>query len=64
MEVREAKNGDEIHRGLALLAPADYQMRVVRSGTRRSQQGCVGNGHRRRRGPAHLRARSRDEPAQ
>ena len=34
MEVREAKSGDEIHRGLALLAPADYQMRVVRSGTR------------------------------
>ena len=34
MEVREAKNGDEIHRGLALLAPADLQMRVVRSGVR------------------------------
>lgn len=34
MEVREAKDGDEIHRGLALLAPADFQMRVVRSGTR------------------------------
>ena len=34
MEVREAKPGDEIRRGLALLAPADYQMRVVRSGTR------------------------------
>ena len=32
MEVREAKNGDELHRGLALLAPADYQMRIVRSG--------------------------------
>ena len=34
MEVREAKSGDEIHRGLALLAPADFQMRVVRSGSR------------------------------
>ena len=34
MEVQEAKNGDEIHRGLALLAPADFQMRVVRSGTK------------------------------
>lgn len=34
MEVREAKNGDEVHRGLVLLAPADYQMRIVRSGTR------------------------------
>ncbi len=34
MEVREAKDGDEIHRGLALLAPADLQMRVVRSGVK------------------------------
>ena len=34
MEVREAKTGDEIRRGLALLAPADFQMRVVRSGSR------------------------------
>ena len=34
MEVREAKNGDEIHRGLALLAPADLQMRVVRKGVK------------------------------
>ena len=34
MEVREAKNGDELRRGLALLAPADLQMRIVRSGTR------------------------------
>ena len=31
MEVREAKEGDEIKRGLALIAPADLQMRVVRS---------------------------------
>ena len=34
MEVREAKDGDELRRGLALLAPADLQMRIVRSGTR------------------------------
>ena len=34
MEVREAKGGDEIHRGLALLAPADLQMRVVRMGNK------------------------------
>lgn len=34
MEVREAVNGDEIHRGLALIAPADLQMRVVRLGSR------------------------------
>ena len=34
MEVREAKHGDEVRRGLALLAPADYQMRIVRSGSR------------------------------
>ena len=34
MEVREAKHGDELRRGLALLAPADYQMRIVRAGSR------------------------------
>ena len=34
MEVREAKSGDEIRRGLALLAPADFQMRVVRIGSK------------------------------
>ncbi|MGN8969016.1 protein-glutamate methylesterase/protein-glutamine glutaminase [Intestinimonas sp. HCP28S3_D6] len=34
MEVREAINGDEIHRGLALIAPADLQMRVVQLGSR------------------------------
>ena len=32
MEVREAKNGDEIHPGLALIAPGGKQMEVVRSG--------------------------------
>ena len=49
MEVREAKNGDELHRGLALLAPADFQMRVVRSGTRYTvscQPGEKVSGHR------------------
>ena len=34
MEVREAKHGDELKRGLVLLAPADYQMRIVRNGSR------------------------------
>lgn len=34
MEVREAVNGDEIRRGLALIAPADLQARVVRMGSR------------------------------
>lgn len=32
MEVREAQNGDELRRGLALVAPADLQCRVVRIG--------------------------------
>ncbi len=30
MEVREAQDGDDLKRGLALIAPADLQMRVVR----------------------------------
>ncbi len=34
MEVREAVDGDELHRGLALVAPADFQCRVVRTGNR------------------------------
>ena len=34
MEVREAKNGDELHRGLALVAPADLQARIVRIGNK------------------------------
>lgn len=34
MEVREAKSGDELRRGLALLAPADFQCRVVRIGAK------------------------------
>ena len=49
MEVREAKNGDEIHRGLALIAPADLQARVVRMGTRYTlscQPGEKVSGHR------------------
>ena len=32
MEVREAQDGDEIRRGLALVAPADLQSRVVKKG--------------------------------
>ncbi len=31
MEVREAKDGDELRRGLALVAPADLQCRIVRN---------------------------------
>ena len=49
MEVREAANGDEIHRGLALIAPADLQMRVVRLGNRYTvscQPGEKVSGHR------------------
>ena len=49
MEVREAKNGDEIHRGLALLAPADLQMRVVRIGSKYTVSCAPGekvSGHR------------------
>lgn len=34
MEVREAQDGDELRRGLALVAPADFQCRVVRAGSR------------------------------
>lgn len=33
MEVREAKNGDKIEPGLALIAPGSYQMKVVRKGS-------------------------------
>ena len=49
MEVREARHGDEVRRGLALLAPADYQMRIVRSGSRYTVacvQGEKVSGHR------------------
>ena len=49
MEVREAKHGDEIRRGLALVAPADFQARVVRSGNRYTlscQHGEKVSGHR------------------
>ena len=34
MEVKEAQSGDELRRGLAVVAPADLQCRVVRIGTR------------------------------
>lgn len=50
MEVREAVHGDEIHRGLALVAPADYQMRVIRSPAGRYTVTCTSgdkvSGHR------------------
>jgi len=49
MEVREAKHGDRLQRGLVLLAPADFQMRIVRSGTRYSVSCMPGDkvsGHR------------------
>ncbi|MEG1684180.1 MAG: chemotaxis-specific protein-glutamate methyltransferase CheB [Oscillospiraceae bacterium] len=50
MEVREAVNGDELHRGLALVAPADFQARVVRGPTGRyvlsCQPGDKVSGHR------------------
>ena len=49
MEVREAKNGDELHRGLALVAPADLQGRVVRIGEKYTvscTQGEKVSGHR------------------
>ena len=49
MEVREAKHGDEIRRGLALVAPADFQARVVRNGNRYTlscQHGEKVSGHR------------------
>jgi two-component system chemotaxis response regulator CheB len=49
MEVREAKDGDELRRGLVLLAPADLQCRVVHSGTKylvSCQPGDKISGHR------------------
>lgn len=33
MEVREAKDGDRVQQGLALIAPGDMQMQVVRNGS-------------------------------
>ncbi len=49
MEVREARNGDELHRGLALVAPADLQCRVVRIGEKYTVSCAPGekvSGHR------------------
>ena len=48
MEVREAKNGDRVQPGLALLAPGGLQMRVVRIGMGYAVQCVPGdkvNGH-------------------
>ena len=33
MEVREAQNGDEVRRGVAYIAPADLQTRIVKKGS-------------------------------
>ncbi len=38
MEVREAKNGDKIKRGLVLIAPGDAHMRVMKTGLEYSVQ--------------------------
>ena len=49
MEVKEAQSGDELRRGLALVAPADLQCRVVRIGTRYTVNCTMGekvSGHR------------------
>lgn len=49
MEVREAKNGDELRRGLALVAPADLQCKVVRIGNKYTVSCAPGekvSGHR------------------
>lgn len=40
MEVQEAKNGDELRRGLALVAPADLQCRLVRIGSSKYTVSC------------------------
>lgn len=48
LEVREAKGGDRLHPGLALLAPGGQQMRLVRMGTGYAVQCSAGekvNGH-------------------
>jgi two-component system chemotaxis response regulator CheB len=48
MEVREAKNGDRVERGVALIAPGDMQMQVVRSGAQymvKCYQGEKVSGH-------------------
>lgn len=41
MEVREARHGDELRRGLALVAPADFQARVARVGPGRYTLSCT-----------------------
>ncbi|MFA7354934.1 MAG: chemotaxis response regulator protein-glutamate methylesterase [Sulfurimonadaceae bacterium] len=44
MEIREAKNGDSITNGVALIAPGDYHMVVRRSGARYYVE--IGNGEK------------------
>jgi two-component system chemotaxis response regulator CheB len=49
LEVKEAADGDEVRPGLVLLAPGDYQMRVVRRGAGYAvvcDQSAKVNGHR------------------
>jgi len=49
MEVREAQSGDELRRGLALVAPADLQCRIVRIGMKYTVSCAKGekvSGHR------------------
>ena len=49
MEVREARNGDQVHRGLILIAPGDFQMTLVKNGGEYSVRCVPGNkvsGHR------------------
>ena len=49
MDVKEAQSGDELRRGLALVAPADLQCRVVRIGARYTVNCTMGekvSGHR------------------
>lgn len=48
LEVREARDGDDVHSGLVLIAPGDYHMTVCRSGggyTVKCRQGEKVNGH-------------------
>ena len=49
MRVKEAQSGDAIERGQVLIAPGDYQMKVVRMGSRYSVNCYSGekvSGHR------------------
>lgn len=48
IEVKEARTGDEVHPGLALLAPGDYHMEIKKSGSKYTAECKPGervNGH-------------------